>query len=238
MKKEEFRALIEERGRLYSTLIKWSIRENEELLIRKKILEIDKLLNIKIPDDSTNYWFSSYNIIENLFTIGLDNIKQILESYFSDKGNVKVIVDYRLSGDEMVTLSGEYLLVITPRAKYNLGSIRYNEALRILYNPNFTQLKRSYISHINKNEGTWETLLKKYPDLIDYLWQKFFELKNQNKKEKISIISDMIKKNNYEQTLLKSPELRDIRITELMQEKNTLDDELSKLTNSLEEIEI
>lgn len=236
MKRSEFRSLIEERDRLYKGLSKADIIRHE--IYVKRIREIDKLLNFQMLEKYGNYFYLSNEFIEEMFTIGFDKIMLMLESYFKNMEDVKIYTDLKWWGDEISGSSGKFLMISTPRKVYNLGEVRYNKSLKILFNPGCSELKENYFLGYEKNEGTWGTLVKKYPDLIDYMWEQFFELKNESKKEKIGLISKMIARNNEEQEILKNPQLRENRISELEQQNKDLGTELSKLTDSLEEIEI
>ena len=236
MKRNEFRILIEERDSLYKGLAKADIIKHE--IYVKRIREIDKLLNFEMPEKYGNYFYLSYKFIEEMFTIGFDKIMLMLESYFKNMEDVKIYTDLKWWGDEISGSSGKFLMISTPRKAYNLGELRHNESLRVLYNADCYGLKENGFTGYEKNEGTWGTLVQKYPDLIDYMWEQFFELKNQSKKEKIGLIGKMIARNNEEQEILKNPQLRENRISELEQQNNDLGTELSKLTDSLEEVEI
>ncbi len=221
MKKDEFRSLIEE----YKGELK-NISKNQKI----KMMEIGRLLNFKMPENEWNYQACLNRFIEEIFTIGLDKIMLMLKDYFDGKG--RVYTEYRYWGDEMVSSGDRFLMVSISRKVYNLGSIRNNESLKALYKG------FEFVPFKEEAEGTWATLLKTYPALEDYLWEQFFELKNQSKKEQMSLISEMINKNNKEQAVLRDPQLRENRISELVQEEYNLDAQLSKITESLEEIEV
>ena len=77
-----------------------------------------------------------------------------------------------------------------------------------------------------------------YPDLREYLWNEFKELKNAEKRKEMTLIQKMLAKNNEEIELLISPSKREARISELLDESTKMQKQIEEISECLEEIDI
>lgn len=87
-------------------------------------------------------------------------------------------------------------------------------------------------------QDKWEKLLRDYPNLKDYLWNKFKELKNTEKRNEMTLIQKILAKNNEEIDLLISPSKREARISMLLDEGTKMQKQIEVISESLEEIDI
>jgi len=232
MKQEEFRALIEEKVEIINKFDNYSktLKHEEKNKILKRIIEIDKKLNWKQPNskhyEEKYHLYFSIKFLDEIFRVGYDNLKKWLSAYFKECEFIKIEED-----ECNIT---KKLMVKTPQKKYNLGDVKCNDCLRFIYNEKYLNCPFDF----KVGEENCYTLLRDYPDLIDFMWQRYFEFKNQHKKEKIGLVEKMIAKNYNEEKILTNPILRKVRLLELDKERDELDEELFLLKTSLDEIDI
>ena len=202
--------LIEERKRLVHGV------DKEKNFLR--IQEIDQKL---CPEKWSKYkgldksiyldWMQSG--INLLFEVGRENVIKMLENFFKDQAEI------------CCNGQGKSIFVETqPIQKstvYCLG--KYNDILYCL---------------VAAGQRDWEKLLHDYPDLREYLWENFKSLKQQEKRAQVSLIQKMLKEKNQEQEVLENPKLREAKITEIRKEKRELENILSLVEKSFDEIEI
>ena len=211
MKFKEFKSLIEERKRLVHGV------DKEKNFLR--IQEIDeKLCPGKYKDlDKSTYldWMKSE--IYLMFEVGCEKIEKMLKIYFKDQEcNMSQYTTFNQY--EEASLGME---ITTTKQTYDLGC--YNDILYCL---------------CTDGKGDWELLLRDYPDLKDYLWNEFKELKNAEKRKEMTLIQKRLAKNNEEVDLLISPSKREAKISELLDEGTKLQKQIEEISESLEEIDI
>ena len=214
MKFVEFRSLIEERKELAKGLI------GDITFLRIK--EIDKKLcyeeYIKIKDITNKplYLDLMKSKINLLFEVGYEKVAEMLKKYFTDEGGDIAYTSYPYR-ENIPT----FMELRTTKGTYDLGC--YNDILYCL---------------CTKGIESWERLLKDYPNLKDYLWNEFKELKNAEKIKEMTLIQKMLAKNNEEIDLLISPSKRETRISELLDESTKMQKQIEEISESLEEIDI
>ena len=84
----------------------------------------------------------------------------------------------------------------------------------------------------------WGKLLKDYPNLRDFIWEGFKELKQQEKRDQISLIERMIQEKIKQQEILEKPQLREAKIAELKREKRELESMKLLIKESYDDIKI
>ena len=218
MKFEEFKSLIEERKDLCCIVYKYIYSINKEWKDKfHKIREIDQILFLHEEFEKPYYYEYLNNMkrkIEDIFAVDNSSIFDMFRSFF-DSNQIDYSIMYNNSiGPLDITLH-------TQKDKYNLI---LNNSLKCL--------------GCNDASYDWDKLLNDYPELKDYLWNEFKNIKNKHKEEEIKLVKKMIDKNRKEKRILTVPMFRENRINELDKERNELDDRLSNLKDSLEEIEI
>ena len=210
MKFVEFRSLIEERKRLVNGV------DKEKNFLR--IQEIDQKLcpekfnKYKCLDKSTYLdWMQSE--INLFFEVGRENVIKMLENFFKDKAE---ICHTGLGKSIFVEIESISKFIV-----YYLG--KNNDILYCL---------------CADGKEKWRKLLHDYPDLREYLWNEFKELKNAEKRKEMTLIQKMLAKNNEEIELLISPSKREARISELLDESTKMQKQIEEISECLEEIDI
>lgn len=157
------------------------------------------------------YQYSTQKLYK-VFFLGSENVLKILESYFERKDDLLEIgfMGYNLD-----------LNVITKTNRYNLGDYEKNQALTCLY---------------SRNVDGWENFFADYPDLKEYLWSKFREIKTNTKLKHKSTVQQDLNKVDNELSYLNSPERIKQRIIQLMVERDKLQESLDTINSELDEI--
>ncbi len=210
MKFEEFKSLIEERRKL--------IKFADEKKIFLRIQEIDSKI---IPEQFESYkglsrdvYFQcTKSVLNRMFEVGKEIVVSILEDYFKNKA--EVLLNKNDNSLWIEVKNGEETKV------YSLG--KYNDTLYCLCGFEIRD---------------WTALLKDYSNLRDFIWDKFKELKQQEKRNQISLIERMIQEKNNEQAIYEIPHLREMKIAEIKKEKRELEGMRTLIKNSYEDINV
>ena len=215
MKFEEFRSLIEERKELYSNIAKYYYNPNFKNRLYR-IIEIDRILypNEMFEKFDFETLIKRESKIENLFEAEGNYVIDILKKFFN-KNNIKYSIGYNYS------IGVLDIIIITKKDKYCLI---LNGTLNCLC--------------CNNVSFSWEKLMRDYPNLKDYLWKEFKELKNAEKRKEMTLIQKRLAKNNEEIDLLISPSKREARISELLDNGTKMQKQIEEISESLEEIDI
>ena len=222
MKFEEFRSLIEERKELAYILDNHINVEDWEIKMNR-ILERDQTIfskeNIIARYKEIGHWAIYLNSMKSsiyfIFEIGYENVVNMLKKYFKDEAEL-IFKKYHYKAGEPVEMT-----IKVKDVKYNLGL--YNDILYCL---------------CANCKAEWGLLLRDYPDLKDYLWNEFKELKNAEKRNEMTLIQKRLAKNNEEIDLLITPSKREARISELLDEGTKMQKQIEEISESLEEIDI
>ncbi len=196
----------------------------KSLMIRRREL-IEKKLSATSEYDRNEYeiqieeldetFFGSYeysNIkLNKIFNVGAENVKKMLIKFFQKHDDA----DVEFFGFVIK------LAVVTDKNNYVLGTYTSNESLQCLY---------------SKTNTDWESLLSDYPDLEEYLWNEFYEIKTGMKRKEMTLIQRKLKEKNKELDLLTNPQKLQARIEELQKEKRKYEEKISCVEHEIENI--
>lgn len=215
MRFEEFRSLIEERKRLTSGEIDSKaflrIKEIDSLLCPKKFRKYKNINQVHLYLQIMRIGADGIN---SYFEIGFENVNYLLELFFANKKNCKIYYDkYHFKENTPLRLR-----VMIKDNVYRLGD--YNDILFCLSETGFHD---------------WDRLLEDNPGLKEFLWDEFKKIKNAEKQNRKSLIKTMI---NEKDKKLNNSEISFSEKVELKRIKQSLNEVLEDVNQSLEEIEI
>lgn len=191
------------------------VEERQKLLKKKEQVNINK---VDIESKLKNIDYRLFGNLEfsgmkmnKIFYIETENVQKFLEEFFETEDNVEI-------GFSGINL--EFELVVKNKL-YRLGNYDYNQTLKCLY---FVVCQG------------WEELLKDYPDLKDFLWDKFKEFKTVKKRNELTLIQRKLNKKNEELEFLQNPESVQERIRVLKTEKKKIEAQIKTISEDIEEV--
>lgn len=198
--------------------LKFLIEKRKRLILLKDISKNeDEIFEYELQIEETEediFGERGYSIpkLYKLFYVETETVKRFLQSYFNNK-NIKSEIFYE----------GYYLnmMIYVNNKGYNLGWHSENVSLRCLYMGAW-------------NDG-WKELFEDYPDLVDFLWESYKNLKLGQKKEEQSLIRRRIEKNKIQLDFLTNQFRIEERVKELVLDCKNMEEKLGILSQEIDE---
>lgn len=210
MKLQEFRELFEKRNKLQEERDKKNFITG--LGLAKQIRKIDKILEEACKDEEIFFSF-------NIYLLGLELQTYFLEKFDTDL-NLNIKRSYRTASLELfVTIADNKPLFLATITDWTMEDA-------------YVDLRNFLMPKYRSSESK---KFFEYEGVEELLWNLIKERVNYKKKEKITLIQQMIDKNN--QTLKELDSSNYIKRYELNKENTLKQAEIESIKNTLDEIE-